>query len=290
MVDKILKATHGGVLEIGFIKIQCYVLEDGSRVIAQGGLSKALGMHRAARLGQFLGGKALKPFVSKELTMTANNVILFYPPQGGGRSYGYKATILPDICIAVLEAKKQGFLRKQSHHIAVQCEILAPSLMKIGVVALVDDAVGFIKEQFEYRQLFKEFIREQAAQYEKLFPKEFYDLLYRLYKYPKQFKKNQHPIFFAKLTRKYVYEPLAGSNGVILEMLDEKNPVLVTLSGAKKRKYKLFSFLKKIGRDTLSQHMWQLIGIGKVSSDKKEFDSNFKKTFSKNFQNELFKE
>ena len=48
-------------------------------------------------------------------------------------------------------------------------------------------------------------------------------MIYRLYglkrRNPKSF---QHPRFFSKFIRKYVYHPLANSRGAILESLDEK--------------------------------------------------------------------
>ena len=290
MPQKILKATHSGELEIGGIKISCFVLEDGTSVISQTGVVKALGMNRFVQLGVFIQRTALKPFISKELTGLVKNPILFTPPHGGNPAYGYQATILADLCDAILEAKKQGALTTRHDNLVIQCEILGRSFMKLGVVALVHDAVGFSKQLFEYRALFKEFIREEVEQYEKQFPDEFYDIFYKIYGYPRSAQKNRHPVFFAKLTLKYVYEPLAGSNGAILEMLNEKNPVIVSINGSRKREYKLFQFLEKTGKDALQQHMWQLIGIGKASPNKTIFDRNFNRTFSKNFQKDLFEE
>lgn len=107
--------------------------------------------------------------------------------------------------------------------ISVQEDIIMRGLAEVGIVALVDEATGHIdeKRQDEYRILFQEFIKEQVREYEKEFPKQFTDGLYRLYGLTQK-KAGRHPQFFGKFTRKYIYEPLASSKGAILEMLDEK--------------------------------------------------------------------
>jgi hypothetical protein len=288
--NKIPKATHSGILEIGEIKIQCYVLEDRTRVISQGGMGKALGKSRGRDLAVFLTRKGLKPFISKQLLDDIKKPRLFIPPHGGKPGYAYKATVLADICEAVLKCRAEGKLKAQLKHIATQCEILVRAFMKVGIIALVDDATEFSKLKSEYRQLFKEFIRDEAGKWEKQFPDDIYDIFYKIYELPRSENKNKHPLFFANLTRKYIYEPLAGSNGGLLKMLDEKNPILISNSGKKKRKFKFHQFLEKIGINTLQQHMWQLIGIGKASSNKNSFNRNFNRTFSKNYQFHLFDE
>ncbi|MCZ7167005.1 P63C domain-containing protein, partial [Salmonella enterica] len=78
-------------------------------------------------------------------------------------------------------------------------------LAEVGIVALVDEATGHIdeKRQDEYRILFQEFIKEQVREYEKEFPKQFTDGLYRLYGLTQK-KAGRHPQFFGKFTRKYI--------------------------------------------------------------------------------------
>jgi len=64
------------------------------------------------RLAKFVGTKAIKPFVSNELADVINSPIIFQTPNGS-RAYGYEATVLADICDAVLESRKQGQLHYQ---------------------------------------------------------------------------------------------------------------------------------------------------------------------------------
>ena len=72
---------------------------------------------------------------------------------------------------------------------------------------------------------------------------------------------------------------MANSKGVILEMLDEKNPVVYRRGG---RKYKMFQFLEDtIGLPSFRAHLWQVVGIMSSSRNKAEFDRAFKRAFPK---------
>lgn len=94
------------------------------------------------RLAKFVATKALNPFVSNELAEVIKNPIVFQAPSGG-RAYGYEATVLADLCDAVLEARKSGRLHYQQEHIAEQCESLVRAFAKVGIIALVDEATGY---------------------------------------------------------------------------------------------------------------------------------------------------
>ena len=99
---------------------------------------------------------------------------------------------------------------------------------------------------------------------------------YRLYSI-KRLNKNHHPSFFGKLVRKYIYAPLANSNGAILDLLDEKNPVVYKNGG---RRYKMFQFLsEEIGLPAFKAHLWKVIGIGSASRSKEGFERGFKNAF-----------
>lgn len=75
------------------------------------------------RLAKFVDTKALKPFVSNRLADVIKNPIIFQTTHSS-RAYGYEATVLADICDAVLEARKQNQLHYQQVHIAERCEAL----------------------------------------------------------------------------------------------------------------------------------------------------------------------
>ena len=151
-------------------------------------------------------------------------------------------------------------------------------LAEVGIIALVDEATGYIdeKKKDEYRQLFREFIRRECREWEQEFPAQFTDMIYRMYGLQKG-AKGRHPRFFGNFIRKYIYAPLAGSNGEVLKMLDSKNPV-VYKNG--RRKYKMHQFLtEELGLPAIRAHIWQTIGIANASRTKDAFDRGFKRAF-----------
>ena len=148
--EDIVEATYGSPdrpLIIGDIEIPCYVLADEKRVISQGGVINGLGMSkgRAAvsvagdRLVKFSSTKSIRGYVSLDLANALREPILFRIPTGQ-TAYGYEATILTDICEAVLSARDHGDLHPQQRHIADQCEVLVRAFARIGIIALVDEA------------------------------------------------------------------------------------------------------------------------------------------------------
>lgn len=107
-------ATHGSddhPLVIGNIEIQCYVLEDSTRVITNRGLQRSLGMAEsggAHRLAAFLTRIASNVLDVQDLVARLINPIEFQPLHGGRSAFGYEATVLADLCDMLLAARKKG--------------------------------------------------------------------------------------------------------------------------------------------------------------------------------------
>ena len=152
MKDKPLKVIAGAPdrpLMIGDIEIPCYVLEDATRVLSQSGMFSGLGLARrglvavegGAQLPRFAASKSIKPFISSDLLEGLTKPIRF--KRGGSLAYGFPATILADICEAVLEARDSGSLDHQQRPLAVRCEILLRGFARVGIIALVDEATGY---------------------------------------------------------------------------------------------------------------------------------------------------
>ena len=174
------------------IEIPCYVLEDETRVLAQRGMVSGLGMSRGGsshgggdRLAHFVNQNTLKPFISNELRAVTENPIKFRTPTGS-LAYGYPATLLVDICNAVLEARHDGRLQNQQTHIAKRCEILIRGLAKVGIIALVDEATGYqrIREERALATILEKFITKELQPWTRTFPYEFYEQIYRLKGWP----------------------------------------------------------------------------------------------------------
>jgi hypothetical protein len=249
-------------------------------------MAKALGLKSGGgnAFMKTMTRKRLGSALPQKLKDTINNPIVFNP-LSGDPGHGYEATQLIEVCDALIQADKEGKLAPSQEFLAVQGEIIIRAAAKIGIIALVDEATGYIadKRKEEYRELFRDFIREECREWEKEFPDSFFEMLYKLYglkrKNPKSVK---HPSFFGHLIRKYIYFPLANSNGAVLKELDEKNPVVYVGGG---RKHRLHQFLTdEVGVKALRQHLWQVIGIGNSVPDKATFDRAFERAFPKALQ------
>jgi len=205
----------------------------------------------------------------------------YKPADGLGVAHGIEAILLPKICNTLLKVRDAKAHHPSQEAIIAQADIIMRGFAEVGIIALVDEATGFIddKAKDEYRELFRDFIRRECKQWEKEFPDAFFDTIYRLYGLPKG-EKGKHPQFFGKFIRKYIYAPIANSKGAILEQLDEKNPVIYKRGG---RRYKLFQFLTDdVGTPAFRAHLWQVVGIGNASRNTGEFDRSFYRAFPQN--------
>ncbi len=270
------KATHGSAdhpLKIGDIEIPCYVLEDGTRVLSQRGVVGGLGMSYgsrasgADRLSAFLGGKAISTFVNKELAMLIEAPIKFKSSLGGSVVFGYPATIIADICEAVLEARNAGVLQKQQLHIAHQCEILVRGFARVGIIALVDEATGYQKDRAkdELARILEAFVAKELQPYMKTFPADFYEQLFRLrgLPYPPENPKFR-PQYFGLLTNDIVYERIAPGLLEELKRLAKKD---------EKKAHLHRRLTQEIGHPKLREHLAAVVMAMKLSVDYKDFIS-----------------
>jgi hypothetical protein len=279
--DYVPEASHQGTLEIpGSEGLDCYVLKDRRRLFHKRGMAKALGLKSTGgnAFMKTISRKGIGSAISPELWEKINNPIVF-KPLNGDPAHGYEAGVLIDVCDAIIQAKNQEKLVPSQFSMALRAEILIRAAAKLGIVALIDEATGFIadKRKEEYRELFREFIRDEFRKWSEAFPAPFFDMLYRLYGLRRADPKStRHPMFFARFIRKYIYRPLADSNGAILELLDDKNPVVYVNGG---RRYKMHQFLEEIGLNALNGQVWQVVGIGNGSRNKAEFERSFSLAF-----------
>lgn len=267
--DSIEIAKRSGAIDIGAITIPCAVLQDNTRVLSERAITKAFGGKRGgshwrrlkenpdgAYLPVFLSAKNIKSFIDNDLANALGRRRLYRVKKGAAAAYGIEAGLLPKICNLYLKMRDEGVLTASQLPFAAQADIILRGLAEVGIVGLVDEATGHIKEKRreEYAELFRAFLREQVREYEKEFPVQFTDNFYRFYGLTPS-TNGKHPQFFGKLTRKYIYMPLANSKGLILEMLDEKNPVVYKQGG---RRYKMHQFLNEaVGLPTFRAHLWQ---------------------------------
>jgi hypothetical protein len=276
------RATHKGNFEADFgIDVDCYVLNDETRtaVISQRGMAQAIGFSkRGDRLTVFASSKTMEDYIGRDLSEKLANPIVFQPePAAAGnpvlsKAHGYDATILIDLCNAIIAANKNGKLSGNRYDkMVAQAQIVVSASAKSGIRGLVYALAGYDATREETIAAFKFYVCEEAREYEKEFPNQLYAEWYRLYSLP-QPERNK-PWKFMHLTVDQVYRPLAKSNGKILELTKEQR------TNSNKRWKKLHQFLSEIGVKALRTHLGQLLGIARISRSRTEYEKHFKVLF-----------
>lgn len=271
-------ATHGDPthpLRIGDTEIPCYVLEDGRRVLSMGGMIKAMGMSTGGaggregdRVYQFATGQNVFRFVSSDLISRMGKPIRFRAPTGGSLANGYEATILPDLCDAVLAARDAGALRADQQHIAKQCEILVRGLARVGIIALVDEATGYQRDRAKdaLAKILEAFIAQELQPWIPTFPADFYEQMFRLRGIDFPTGSVKRPQYFGMLTNDVVYKRLAPG------VLDELKRVTPKSEATGRHKHQLFRRLtSNTGYPKLREHLGAVVAIMKLSTNWPDF-------------------
>jgi hypothetical protein len=282
---KVKEATHGSddhPLRIGDIEIACYVLDDETRVLSQRGLQSGVGMSSSGggrgtnRLAQFVDSLAEKDVENcAELATRIHNPLPFRRKTGGGIVYGYEATVLADICDAVLAARKKGVLAPNQMHLADQCEILVRGFARVGIIALVDEATGYQKDRVRdaLARILESFIAKELQPWVKTFPAEFYQEMFRLRELPYDANSVKRPPYFGHLTNDIVYDRLAPT---VLDELKDRVP-----RNEEGRPTAKFSQLltRNVGYPKLREHLGAVIATMRLSTDWADFHAKLDRNY-----------
>lgn len=279
--SRVLPAICGSAenpLSIGGVDIECYVLEDGTRVITQRSFMRAIGRkHRSGNLTAagdealppFLNALSIRPYVTDEIIADSRPVTFTLPR--GGRAKGYKAELLPVVCELYLRARQHGTLPYNQDHIAAQAEILVRGLAQTGIIALVDEATGYqeIRARDALAKILESFVDKELQAYVRTFPDDFYREMFRLrgLKFPPA-EIGSRPQYFGVLTNDVVYKRLAPG------VLDELKRVQ-RRGKTGKPKEKLFQHLtQNAGYPKLREHLGSVVTLMKLSPDWDTFKLN----------------
>ena len=274
--SQVLPAICGSAdnpLSIGGVEIECYVLEDGTRVVTQRSFMRAIGRkHRSGNvtavgdeeaLPPFLNARSLRNYVTDDLVSDSRPVTFTLPR--GGRAKGYKAELLPVVCELYLRARQDGALPSNQEHIAAQAEILVRGLAQTGIIALVDEATGYqeIRARDALAKILESFVEKELQAWVRTFPDDFYKEIFRLrgLQYPPKDGLGARPQYFGNLTNDVVYKRLAP--GVLEEL---KRVQRKGKTG--KPKDKLFQHLtQNTGYPKLREHLGSVVTLMKMSPD-----------------------
>ena len=287
MSDEPLKIIAGAPdrpLVIGDIEIPCYVLEDETRVLSQQGFLEAIGRARKAKGGHgaatvdnppsFLAAKNLNPFVSNGLAKSTTPIP--FQASEGRRGFGYPAIILPQVCEVYLMARDAGVLLPSQRHIAERAEILIRGLAAVGVIALVDEATGYqeVRAQRALATILEKFIAKELQPWTRTFPYEFYELIYKLKRWPGP-DGHKRPAVIGHYTNDLVYERLAPG------VLDELKRVNPTLSTGRRRTTHHQWFTPDPGYIKLNQHLAAVMALMRAAPSWNRFKGDLNRAFPK---------
>lgn len=265
------------------IDIDCYVTEDGQRILSLRGTARAMGLSGSGSVALLrnLNANYLQPYLSDELkkwVRKGNNNELYKIKGYRVAFVPFDATLFVDVCKAYISAKNDGVFdgdgwEKQSE-LADKLLAVMSAFAKTGIVALIDEVTGYqeIRKKDELQKLLAEFVRKEYLPWTRRFPNEFYEELYRLKGW--DYNGNARTPLVGKLTNYLVYDLMP--NGV-LEELQRRNPVDEKIH---RRRYKHHQFLTETtGIDYLDKHLISLINMMRAFDTLEEFDKAFRKSF-----------
>lgn len=290
------KAVCGGLepLRIGDVEIPCYVLEDEKRVITVSGMQMALGMAASGgspRMAQFALQIADNPSMGNDLSSRLESPIEFALPKGG-IAKGYEATMLADLCDAILEARKKQRLTERYSHIAHAAELLVRGFATVGIIALVDEATGYqyVRRRLALAELLDKYLDDKLNRWTKTFDDDYYIELFRLLgmDYENLRPGDGKPPEIGRHTKEIVYRRLHPG---IVQELERSNPYVVP----GRRLHKHHQWLtREMGHPVLKEHLAKIITTMKLSDDWLSFQRNLNKAVpmvgDQGFFDEFFKD
>lgn len=275
------EAQYVGEFNIGSYAVDCAVLPNETRVIAQASYLRAIGRSRSPKaktgilstvddLPFFLQASALKPFITKDLVKSTTPI--FYRTEKGGRAVGYNAESLPAVAEVYLKFRdalheKGEPVPTKYKHIVKAADVLMRALAHVGIIALVDEATGFqeIRDRLALQKILDSYLAKELAAWAKRFPDEFYKQIFRLRGWEWKGIQVKKPQVVAKYTDDIIYERLAPG---ILEELRTRNPK--DEKGRRKARHHQW-LTEDIGHPALAQHMHGVIMLMRTSGSWDDF-------------------
>lgn len=120
-------------------EIQCYVLEDETRVLSLRGLQNSVGLSEgggkegARKIPALMARLKKKGLNVMELDVRANTPFRFVTTKGTVAD-GYDARILPDICAVLIEAHRKGLLDTRVERLGERAAILQHGFATLGII------------------------------------------------------------------------------------------------------------------------------------------------------------
>lgn len=272
------RARYTGALVIGDVELECAVLDDGTRLIAQGTMLEALGraksMGRRGDVAPFVSASNLQPFIPAGLLEQLEPINYKISGQRF-QGTGYRAETLPVVCDVYLAARHADGLLPSQAATAEASELLIRSLAKVGIIALVDEATGYQEKRArdELQRLIEQFVSEDFRPWVRVFPDAFFSEIYRLYGWDYRPGQTKHPNYVGKFINTYIYEQLPEGVADDLRRVNPKSP-----AGWRPRKHHQHLTVDT-GNTALDRQITAVTTLMQVSRDLDEFKELFARKF-----------
>jgi len=289
MTLTIHEGTRPSKIQLGDKEIPCAVLEDGTRILSEFGITRALGSRSGASkrlkkdsaksgrapLPVFVAPPMLKAFISDELRDGLTNPIKY--KVGGRVAMGYPAELLPQICDVWLKAREVGAIQKQQMRKCQLAEVLMRGLAHVGIIALVDEATGYQESRTKQalQEILEKFIAKELRPWIKTFPDDYYKHIFRLNNWHYDLSSVKRPSVIGRWTNDIVYDRLAPKVREELQSIAERDN-----KGRPKHRY--FQRLTgDVGHPKLKEHLAAVIALMRASNSWAQFNRSLQRALPK---------
>lgn len=254
-IDELPFAKWRGKIDLGGNELDCYVLSDERRVLSSGSTTKAIANVDRGSLQDYIGQKALNPYIDKDKVL--QETIRFSIPGTQWAAIGITTEHFESICRGYVRALYDGAnLTERQREIAIRCAMLTAGLVRTGLDALVDEATGYQYERAEdaLQVKLRAFIAEELRAWEKTFPDELWEEFGRLtgWKTPLQ----SRPKWWGKLVTELIYDTL--DTDVATYLKENKPPPGVRWHS---------QLTENVGVRQLVSRCFEVIGMAKTCDD-----------------------
>lgn len=253
-------AKHRGVMALGDVPVDVYVLDTGDRVISTRGAVKAMTGQDAGNLVHYLSIQGLKGFVDSELVLVDTKEFFIPGTQFTGR--GITAEQFEAIITGYVRALGAGALKTdRQREIATSCAILSTAFLKIGIIAQIDEATGYQYERAAdaLQVKLQAYITEELRDWDKTFPDELWEQFGRLTKW--QGSLHSRPKWWGHLVNELIYQAMDPE---IAKYLKENKPK--PFHGQNYHQW----LTEDVGLKALIPHIYKIIGMAEKCQDMRE--------------------
>lgn len=252
-----------GPLRFGDVTLDAHVLDDATRVVSKRTVVAALtGGRESGNLDQYIDRIPNKPNDS-----ALGTAIEFRIPTTPTLGHGISA----DGFVAIVKAYAEAYLSRSLHpkavHIGERCTRIMVALAGVAITALIDEATGYRQRNYadEIERKIATYLLPAGAtaEWERTFPPEFFDLACKLYRIPRNGKKN--PGFIQGFIRTFVYDFLDAD---VAREVKKRNPD--PRFGSNHHQH-----YADRSRALLGAHITKLLTVMRQSSDRSDFAMRF---------------